>query len=1813
MTDAHDAPPDAIAIIGMSGRFPGAGSVAEFWQHLVDGVESVREFSDEELLAAGVDRASIADPRFVRAGAVLDDIEGFDHRFFGLTPREAALTDPQHRMFLECAWEAFESAGYAPGTMRGSVGVFAGGGTSDYLLYHLGSNPELLRSLDYMDMTIANDRDQMPTRVSYKLNLTGPSIAVQTACSTSLVATHLACESLLNQQCDLAIAGGASIKLPQAGYVHHEGGVASPDGHVRTFDASAQGAVFGSGVGVVVLKRLGEALADGDHIYAVIRGSAVNNDGAAKVGYTAPSVEGQRRVIAEALAAADVDADTIGYVEAHGTATALGDPIEITALTQAYAATTARTGFARIGSVKTNVGHLVAAAGVTGLIKTALSLHHELIPASLHYESPNPAIDFAASPFSVVSERTAWPRGAQPRRAGVSSFGIGGTNAHVVLEEAPAVAPSTASARPYQLLPISAQTEGPLEAATGRLAEHLRTEPAQQLADIAYTLQSGRRAFARRRAVVAHDAAAAAAAIEARDAKLVVGATAEARARSVAFMFPGGGAQYAGMARELYETEPLFRREIDHCVELLMPHLGADLRDYLYPVGEGAAERAQELNRPKYAMPSLFVVGYALAQLLQAWGVRPGAMIGHSVGEYVAATLAGVVQLSDALALVALRGRLFETMAPGAMISVQLPEAELRPLLGSALDIAAINAPALCVATGPEVDVDALERTLRERGVEFSRLHLAIAAHSRLVDPILGEFRALLDRIELRAPALPFVSDVSGTWITDAEATDPAYWERHLRSTVRFADGVGELLRDPDRVLLEVGPGQTLTTLSRLHADRAPDQSIVQTTRHPREEGSDAAFLFATLGRLWATGVEIDWQALHAGEQRRRVPLPTYPFEHQRHWIEVGRGQQPVVAAATKRADMTDWFYAPSWRRTGPLAPAQLGAPERWLIFADALGASAALAQRLRAAGHEVVTVEAGRGWQAFGRDRYRIDPRREEDYRALVRALHESGRAPRRIVHAWSLAAPGKGGGEDAFASAQATGFHSLLFLAHALDAAGGTEPLSIVALANGLADVGAHDLVLPERATLLAPLKVIAQEYPHIDCRAIDVPLEEARGGAAAALAERVLAEATADSADVFVALRAGQRWVQHFEPAPLPATQERRALRSGGVYLITGGLGQLGFAMAEQLAIAAQAKLVLTGRSELPPRAEWSRWLESHPEQDGVSQRIRRVERLEARGAEVLVVSADVADEAAMRAVVAQAEQRFGALHGVIHCAGLIENGAIFLPLRQMGATEAERQFRPKVHGLYVLERVLGSRPLDVRYLVSSNAAILGGLGHVAYSAANLFVDAYAGARAQSATPWVSVNWDLFHGDDTAPGGPRTSVDVYAIGPREAAAAFGRTLTAAPAGQTVMSTGDIELRLATWIRRDSVRAARAPEGTADAVTPAAQVALPASYIAPSTEAERAIAGMWQSLLGVNPVGIRDNYFELGGHSLIAVQLFAQIEQRFGQKLPLATLFQAPTVEQLAALLEAPEPAAQVQWGSLVPLREAGERAPFFCVHGGGGNVLNFRDLAEELGTGQPVFALQAEGLDHEDMPQDRVEDTAARYVAEIRAVQPHGPYYLGGYSYGGLVAWEMAQQLHRQGEPVGLLALIETYAPGHQETLAFRRHWYRERTRMHVHRLRSMRLRDWPPYVARRYRTVRWRIGAWLRSRAWQLRYRGYRVLRRPIPASLVNHMEVAFYAASRYEPARYEGQPVLFVARDRGVEGAADPSFGWAGRSTVPVDVCHVPGDHHSLLESPHVRGLAEELRARLEHPVGANGRGPSHSERETAGAGAAARE
>ncbi len=908
---------DAIAIVGMAGRFPGADSVSHLWENLQAGRESISVLTDAELLESGIDASMLADPLYVKARGVLEDVDLFDASFFGFTPKEAELTDPQHRLFLETCWRALEDAGCNPEAFDGAIGVFGGMSMNTYLLAARGKDPGFWKDLtesyqigEYPSV-LGNDYNFLATRVSYKLNLTGPSLDVQTGCSTSLVAVCLACRALLQHDCDAALAGGVSITFPQKrGYLYQEGAMGSPDGKCRAFDAAAGGTVFGSGVGIVVLKRLSDAVANRDSIVAVIRGFALNNDGASKVGYMAPSVEGQAAVIATAQAVADVDAESIGYVETHGTGTPLGDPIEIAGLTRAFRSATSAKGFCAIGSVKPNVGHLDIASGVTGLMKAALAVRTGRIPPSLHFERSNPAIDFADSPFFVNTQLSEWSNTARPRRAGVSAFGVGGTNAHVVLEEAPV--PEPPAIRSCELLVLSAKTPTGLDAAAANLARHLAEKPEANLGNVAFTLQAGRKNFAHRRALVCADVAEAVSDLT-RPSGRAVARGGDVPVSSVAFLFPGQGSQYPGMAREIYESEERFRQEVDLCVGLLGPELAKNLRDLLLaPPAEGEPSEKSAIHRTGLAQPALFVVEYALARLWESWGVRPSAMLGHSVGEFVAATLAGVFSLEDALALVAARGRMIEELPEGSMLAVRMEEGQLATVARPGLSLAAVNAPSLCVLSGPPDVIDGLQKELAERGIAQRRLQTSHAFHSEMMDPVVAPFEDLVNSVRLQPPSIPIVSGVTGTWVRAEEATDPAYWSAHLRKPVHFARGVATLLNEKGRALLEVGPGQTLSLHAKRHPAKTSGHVVLSSLGHPENRESERACLLRAAGQLWVSRVAIDWQGLQAGRDLGRVPLPTYPFERSRHWIGtrledttsgIGTHGGPQIASLPTRAE----------------------------------------------------------------------------------------------------------------------------------------------------------------------------------------------------------------------------------------------------------------------------------------------------------------------------------------------------------------------------------------------------------------------------------------------------------------------------------------------------------------------------------------------------------------------------------------------------------------------------------------------------------------------------------------------------------------------------------------------------------------------------------------------------------------------------------------------------------------------------------------------------------------------------------------------
>ncbi|HEX3371309.1 MAG TPA: type I polyketide synthase, partial [Candidatus Acidoferrales bacterium] len=909
----------AIALIGMAGRFPNAEDVEIFWWNLEHGVESLVDYTEAEMLEAGVPQTLLENPNFVKRGTPFDRPDWFDAGFFGFNPREAEILDPQHRLFLECAWEALEDAGYGSESRPESIGVYGGTSGNTYLLSNVLMNPEVVEAVGGYQLMLASDKDFLATRVAYKLNLKGPSMAVQTACSTSLVAVQIACQALLARQCDMALAGGVSLTFPEkTGHLYNEGMILSPDGRCRPFDAEGRGIRAGHGAGIVVLKRLDEALRDRDMIRAVILGAAINNDGAEKMGYSAPSVEGQSSVISAAIRMSGVNPESITYVEAHGTGTQVGDPIEIAGLERAFRAHTDKKQFCALGAVKGNIGHLDAAAGVAGLIKTTLAFKHKRIPATLHFKKANPVIDFGNSPFFVNDKLSNWESTGTPRRAGISSFGIGGTNAHVVLEEAPAPKPSEVR-WPSQLLLISARSSTALDSMTSRMAERLETEQGISLADACFTSQVGRKRFAHRRMLVSSSCEDAVESLRGKGPQKFISAVEESDTRAVTFMFSGQGSQHLGMARGVYEAQPLFRNNFDSCAIFLEQDLGCDLRKALYAPDADA----QVLNETRVAQPALFAIEYSLAQMWMSFGVLPDAMIGHSIGEYVAACLAGVFSLEDALRLVAARGSIMQKMPAGSMLAVTLSASEANKYVDGEISLAAANSPTLCTLSGPADAIAALKNKLETSGVECRALHTSHAFHSSMMDGALDSFSEVLRNVKLNAPTRPFLSNLTGTWITAEQATDRSYWAKHLRHAVHFAEGIRELAATPRRIFLEVGPGQALSTFARDCTRGMAGTQVLSSLPHPKDTLSDATFIVNTVGKLWLAGVPIQWGDFHKGEKLNRVSLPTYFFERKRYCVKpVPRlstsASTPSTAPGvlTRREDIGDWFYIPSWTRS---------------------------------------------------------------------------------------------------------------------------------------------------------------------------------------------------------------------------------------------------------------------------------------------------------------------------------------------------------------------------------------------------------------------------------------------------------------------------------------------------------------------------------------------------------------------------------------------------------------------------------------------------------------------------------------------------------------------------------------------------------------------------------------------------------------------------------------------------------------------------------------------------------------------------------
>ncbi|MEL6929617.1 MAG: acyltransferase domain-containing protein, partial [Cyanobacteria bacterium J06600_6] len=1324
-----------------------------------------------------------------------------------------------------------------------------------------------------------SEKDFLTTRVSYKLSLEGPSVNLQTACSTSLVAVHLACQSLLSGECDMALAGGVAISL-SAGYIHQEGGIYSSDGHCRAFDSNAQGTIAGSGVGIVALKRLEDAQSDRDNILAVIKGSAINNDGEAKVSYTAPRIDTQAKVIRSAQLVAEVEPDSISYIETHGTGTSLGDPIEIAALTQAFGHSTDKQ-FCAIASVKPNIGHLDAAAGIASLIKAVLALKHQQIPPSINCDRPNEQIDWDNSPFYVNRELTDWKSSNSPRRAGVSSFGIGGTNVHVVLEEAlekaegrgqraegigeqgeqgSGVSRGANCVRP-QLLVVSAKTETALNTATNNLADYLQSNPELDLADVAYTLQFGRRAFDYRRMVVANSVEDAAESLSMTAPEKVFTNKIEPGYRSVVFMFSGQGSQYQNMGWELYQHEPVFKENCDRCFQILDNYLDVSLKEIIFspasPTSSAASAPSALINETQYAQLAIFTIEYALAQLWMNWGVMPEAVIGHSIGEYVAATIAGVFDLEDALKLIVTRAKLMQQQPSGVMLSVALSAVEMEQYLNAEVDLAGSNAPSLCAVSGTENAIANLETLLQDKGIACRRLKTSHGFHSSLMDGAIAPFIEAVKAVKLSPPRIPLISNVTGTWLSEAEATNPEYWGRHLRQTVRFTEGISDIVKEPNRILLEVGAGKTLRTLAK---QVAPQHTILSSIRHPKEkqlsanEGwGDFSFILRTCGQLWLSGVKIDWDKLYF-EQPGRVSLPTYPFERQRYWIEADLAEFALSSATKIESDSNNWFYIPSWSRALPLTKidsAELARKQyRWLIFADEISLDDSLSEKLISSGHQVITVIPGTGFKVVNDNSIAIE---RGNYQQLFKYLSDRDFIPEQIIYS-----------EDGKHN-----YTQLLDLVKVLDKQL-SNPIQLNIIVNNLHDiVGTEDINL-DLVSIEGIVKVIGQEYPQTNCRLIDTDVSQTQLNPDYLVSEILTAD------NLSIAYRANRRWQQIYQPLVLDSDRSR--LKQQGVYLIFGSITQgLGLVFAEYLINKFQAKLILVGEIEGELNID------------------------------CLTIEVDINNRQAVSKAISEAESSIGKIDGVFYSTPMTNQKSASI-IADLNSEHWEYNYQTKINPLQILSECLRDKQLDFVLVQSSLSSILGGIGLAAYAGANCYLDAFIEQQNNNSnylTPWFSVNWDacqteLEKANNTGIG---ASLTEFSLTPQEVGEATEKILSLTSGSQVIVAKGNLQQRIDRWLKPT------AKDNKANKTNNIQQHSRPnitSEYAAPTNETEIAIAEIWQQVLGIDSVGINDSFFELGGHSLLAIQTISRIREKFQVELPMSSILaETPTVASLSAMV--------------------------------------------------------------------------------------------------------------------------------------------------------------------------------------------------------------------------------------------------------------------------------------------------------------------
>lgn len=1520
-----------VAIIGMSGRFPQSEDINEFWSNLKNGIEGITFFTDDELIEEGLDPEFIRNPNYVKAKGIVKNAEYFDAEFFGYSPREAQLMDPQIRFLHECAWEALEDAGYACEN-KSTVGLFVSSSNNYYWMNNVAN--QCRGQVDDFSINILNDRDFLSTHISYKLNLTGPSVTIQTACSSSMIAVITAIDNINNGKCEMALAGGVSITYPnKMGYLYQEGMINSPDGHCRAFDTDAKGTLMGNGIGLVVLKNLEKAVQNRDNIYAVIKGSAVNNDGNEKIGYTAPSINGQAKVIQEAQKNAGIKSEDISYIETHGTGTVLGDPIEIEGLTQAF--DTQEKQICAIGSVKTNVGHLDAAAGITGIIKTALAIKNRLIPPILHYKKPNPGIDFNDSPFFVNTELSEWNPDGRPIYAGVSSFGIGGTNAHMILGEAPVIQEQEALI-PNNLVVISARTEKALEKATINLKEYLENNSNINMLDFSYTLQNGRKAFPCRRMFVCDTQEDAIEILSSghqttqssRVVRKLHTNRVENENKNIVFMFSGLGSQYINMGLELYEKEESFRNHLNYCFDILktLDNRGIDYMHILYPQGESAASEMQfNLNDIDIAQPIVFCFEYATAKMLGGWGINPTALVGYSFGEYAAACLAGVFSVEDALKIILYRGYLISQLPKGAMLSVPKSKEQIMPLLNS-VNLAIDNGLS-CIVSGKISDVKAFEKMLNQKSIMCMYIDTSHALHSKELASIALEFENMIKGIKLNVPKIRYVSNLTGSWITDEQATDANYWARHMMETVRFNDDVQTLISENNEtIFIEIGSGNDLSQmLIRCMNDTSKRHKVINTIRPAQRKVSDIKYLLNRIGELWLSGVSVDWSKLSWNKVAKRISLTSYPFERNYYWLDrIADNTESELKSKWffgKKKNMEEWFYSKSWERLALRSEREDAEDntERWLIFSGNEPIEQLFINKMIEYGKEIIVIEKGAIYEKVNNNRFIFNPCQRIEYNLLFEELCKQDMAPDGILHMWTLTNNSFDEENiDTVKSSIDNGFYSLLYIAQAIGTYNIVKDITIKLISNNVFDIIGGDLKKPENSTAYAPIKIIPLEYDNIKCYGIDInvmqqgDLEESRQ------VKLITEDILFNKNEKIVAFRGCYRWVPTIKRISLNKPQNKGGyLVNDGVYVITGGLGGMGLTIAKDLAREVKAKIILIGRTQLPDPATWSEYKDREVYDEVIASKIEKLIEIKKYGSEIEVINADVSDFEVMETLSDELFKKYGRINGIYHTAGVAEYDGV---IQNKQYEQVERILAPKVYGTLIINKLF--KDLDFIFMCSSLATVIyhTKVGQVAYCAANEFIDAFGSYKvANSYENTYVVNWadwqDVGMSVQSAEHwGQKLNMQNAqkiledGISPNEGIGVID-TVLANKFNHVMASPEDLITKIDLYNKTGTTTLAEILDENRGENEFYQRPNLSSEYIAPVTEVEHQLCKIWEKLFGITQIGIKDDFFELGGDSLKAITAISQIHKIVNIRLTLAEFLKRSTISDFIEFMNTTE----------------------------------------------------------------------------------------------------------------------------------------------------------------------------------------------------------------------------------------------------------------------------------------------------------------